>query len=283
MSRPTIGSCLTEGAARLKTAEVEAPHREARVLLAHALEVDQAAIIGYPERAVPDPAPFLALVERRVQGVPTAQLLEQREFWSLPFRVTPDTLIPRPESESLVEAALAVLTAKDLATPLILDLGTGSGCLLLALLSERSDARGIGIDRSAAATEIARGNADHLGLADRAHFLVSDWASALSGRFDIVVSNPPYIASGEIDGLQPEVARYEPKLALDGGDDGLSCYRVIAGELPRLLRPGGAVFLEVGAGQWEPVAALLETTGLRVSKPIRDLAEISRCVAAQVA
>lgn len=283
MSRATVGSCLTDGAARLKAAEVEAPHREARVLLAHALEVDQAAIIGYPERAVSDPAPFFTLVEKRVQGVPTAQLLEQREFWSLPFRVTPDTLIPRPETETLVEAALAALTERELTAPLILDLGTGTGCLLLALLSESPGARGVGIDRSAAAAEVARGNAEQLGLAGRAHFLVSDWASALSGRFDIVVSNPPYIASGEIDDLEPEVAQHEPQLALDGGDDGLTCYRVIAGELSRLLRPGGAVFLEVGAGQWESVATLLETAGLRVSKPIQDLAGISRCVAAQIA
>lgn len=283
MNRPTIDSCLTEGAARLKAAEVEAPNREARVLLAHALEVDQAAIIGYPERAVPDPAPFLALVERRVQGVPTAQLLEQREFWSLPFRVTPDTLIPRPETETLVEAALAALNGQGSTAPMILDLGTGTGCLLLSLLSESPGARGVGIDRSAAAAEVARGNAEQLGLADRAHFLVSDWAAALSGRFDIVVSNPPYIASDEINDLQPEVAQHEPKLALDGGGDGLACYRAIVPELPRLLRPRGAVFLEVGSGQWKSVATLLEPAGLKVSKPIQDLAGISRCVAAQIA
>ncbi len=283
MSRPTVGSCLTEGAARLRAAGIESPYREARVLLAHALEVDQSAIIGYPERVVTHPDPFLALVERRVQGVPAAQLLERREFWSLPFRVTPDTLIPRPETETLVEAALADLTARELAAPVILDLGTGSGCLLLALLSETAAATGIGVDRSPAAVEVARDNAARLGLADRARFLVSDWAAALSGRFDIVLSNPPYIARGEIDGLQPEVARYEPKLALDGGGDGLTCYREIVADLPRLLKPGASLFLEVGAGQWEPVAALLETAGLSVSEPVRDLAGISRCIAAQLA
>ncbi len=283
MSRPTIGSCLTEGTARLKAAGIESPHREARVLLAHALDVDQAAIIGHPERAVPDPGVYRALVDRRGQGVPAAQLLGRREFWSLPFRVTPDTLIPRPETETLVDAALTALTARQRAAPVMLDLGTGSGCLLLALLSESPDATGIGVDRSAAAVAVARDNAARLSLAGRARFLVSDWAAAVSGRFDVVVSNPPYIASGEIDGLQPEVARYEPKLALDGGGDGLKCYREIVGDLPRLLKPGASVFLEVGAGQWEPVAALLETAGMTVSNPVRDLAGVYRCVAAQIA
>lgn len=283
MSRPTVGSCLTDGAARLKAAEIDRPHREARVLLAHALDVDQAAIIGYPERAVPDRDAFLTLVERRVQGVPTAQLLGQREFWSLPFRVTPDTLIPRPETETLVEAALAALTERKLRAPVILDLGTGTGCLLLSLLSECPDAMGVGVDRSVAAAAVARDNAERLGLAGRAHFLASDWAAPLIGQFDLVVSNPPYIASSEIEGLQPEVSQHEPQLALDGGVDGLTCYRALARELPRLLRPGGAVFLEVGLGQWEMVAEMLETGGLTVSEPIRDLAGISRCVAAQIA
>lgn len=283
MSRPTVGSCLSEGTARLKAAGIESPHREARVLLAHVLNVDPAAIIGHPERAVPNPGVYRALIDRRGRGVPAAQLVGQREFWSLPFRVTPDTLIPRPETETLVEAALAALNERGLTAPLVLDLGTGSGCLLLALLSERPGAAGIGVDRSAAAIAVARDNAARLGLAGRARFLVSDWATALSGRFDIVVSNPPYIASGEIGGLQPEVARYEPKLALDGGDDGLTCYREFAGDLPRLLKPGASVFLEVGAGQWEPVAALLESAGLSVSEPVHDLAGISRCVAAQIA
>lgn len=283
MSRPTVGSCLSEGTARLKAAGIESPHREARLLLAHALDVDQAAIIGHPDRGVPDPGVYLAMVDRRGQGVPAAQLLGWREFWSLPFRVTPDTLIPRPETETLVDAALTALSARELAAPAILDLGTGSGCLLLALLSEIPGARGIGIDRSAAAVEVARDNAARLGLADRARFLVSDWAAALSGRFDIVVSNPPYIACGEIAALQPEVARYEPTLALDGGGDGLTCYREIAGDLSRLLNPGASVFLEVGAGQCEAVAALLESAGLSVSEPVRDLAGISRCVAAQLA
>lgn len=283
MSRPTVGSCLTDGAARLKAADIDQPHREARVLLAYALDVDQAAIIGHPERTVSDPEIYLALIDRRARGVPTAQLLEQREFWSLPFRVTPDTLIPRPETETLVESALAALTERNLAAPTILDLGTGTGCLLLSLLSESAGATGVGVDRSAAAVAIARHNAERLGLADRAQFLVADWASALAGRFDLVVSNPPYIASGEIEGLEPEVAQHEPRLALDGGIDGLACFRTLAQELPRLLRPGGLVFLEVGLGQWQAVADLLETAGLTVSEPIRDLAGISRCVAAQIA
>ena len=283
MSGLTISSCLMEGAARLNAAGVEQPHREARILLAHALKVDQAAIIGYPERPVVDPDAFLVLVERRVQGVPAAQLLEQREFWSLPFRVTPDTLIPRPETETLVEAALAALTQQRSAAPFVLDLGTGTGCLLLSLLSECPGGSGVGVDRSAAAVAVARDNAERLCLADRAHFLVSDWASALSGRFDIVVSNPPYIVGGEIGRLQPEVARFEPKLALDGGVDGLTCYRALAGELPRLLRSGGMVFLEVGIGQWELVAEMLETEGLKVIEPIHDLAGIPRCIAAQTA
>lgn len=283
MSLRTVGSCLTEGAARLKAAGIESPHREARLLLAHALDVDQASIVGHPERAIADPGAYRALVDRRARGVPAAQLLGQQEFWSLPFRVTPDTLIPRPDTETLVEAALAVLKERKLAAPTILDLGTGTGCLLLSLLSECPGAWGVGIDRSADAADVARGNAERLGLADRAHFLVSDWAAALSGRFDIVVSNPPYIATDEIGGLQTEIAHHEPNLALDGGGDGLACYRAFVDELPRLLRPEGSVFLEVGLGQWESVAALLEAAGLTVSGPIRDLAGISRCIAAQIA
>ncbi len=283
MSKPTVGACLTEGTARLKAAAIDQPHREARVLLAHALDVDPAVIIGYPERLILDTDGFLALIARRAEGTPTAQLVGRREFWSLPFRVTSDTLIPRPETETLVEAALAALAKRPVAAPMVLDLGTGSGCLLLALLSECPDAIGIGVDRSVAAAVVARDNAGRLGLGDRAHFLVSDWASPVAGRFDLVVSNPPYIATEEIDGLEPEVAQHEPRLALDGGADGLACYRALAAMLPDLLRPGGGVFLEVGAGQWAPVAGLLAAAGLIVSDPIRDLAGIYRCVAAQIA
>lgn len=278
MNRATVGSCIELAAARLRAAGIDQPRRETRLLLAHALGVDQAAILGHPERPVPDRDAFIGLVERRVRGVPMAQILGKREFWSLEFRVTPDTLDPRPDSETVVAAALAALADRRGADLSVLDLGTGTGCLLLAALSELPRAHGIGVDKSTAAVMVARGNAARLGLERRAAFVAGDWASALTGGFDLILANPPYVRRSEIAGLQKEVAEHEPRLALDGGEDGLDAYRRIAAEMPRLLRPGGAAVVEVGRGQWGAVAGLFRVADLPVAVPAADLAGVERCV-----
>jgi release factor glutamine methyltransferase len=208
-----------------------------------------------------------------------SRLVGEREFWSLPFAVTPATLDPRPDSETLVEAALA-RTADRAAPVRLLDLGTGSGCLLLALLHELRAAWGVGTDRSAAAVAAARANAVRLGLADRARFVVADWAAPLAGRFDIVLANPPYIERGAIAGLAPEVARHDPVLALDGGPDGLDAYRAILAGLEALVAPRGRAYLEIGDGQAGAVSALLEAAGFADLELAHDLAGRARCLVA---
>jgi release factor glutamine methyltransferase len=212
---------------------------------------------------------------------PLALILGRREFWSLDFAVSPATLIPRPESETLIEAALAAFANR--APPQrVLDLGTGTGCLLLAVLSEFSASFGIGVDRSAAAASLAARNAASLGMAGRAAFLCGDWASALAGRFDLVLCNPPYIASGQLGELMPEVSRYEPLSALDGGPDGYCAYRRLIPGLHRLLTPDGAALLELGAGQADTVAGLTREAGFAPAVR-RDLSGIDRVLVLQPA
>jgi len=278
MNEATVAACVAWASDRLKAAGIEQPRRETRLLLAHALGLEPAAITGYPERPVPDREGFLRLVERRARGVPMAQILGRREFWSLDFRVTPDTLDPRPDSEAVVEAALAAVADRRDEALSVIDLGTGTGCLLLAVLSELPAAEGLGVDLSPAAAIVAQDNAARLGLGRRARFLVGDWAAALSGGFDLVLANPPYVARDEIARLQREVAQFEPRLALDGGADGLDAYRSLSGDIRRLLRPSGTAVLEVGFGQWEAAAALFRRAGLRVAEPGRDLQGVARCV-----
>ena len=181
MTPPTVADCLDTAAARLKAAGIDDPRRETRLLLAHALGVDQAAIIGHPERPVADCDAFLDLVGRRTRGVPMAHILGRREFWSLEFRVTPDTLDPRPDSETVVEAALAAVSGRRGAAISVLDLGAGTGCLLLAVLSELPAAHGIAVDISPAAVAVARGTAIQLGLGQRAQFFAGEWGRALAG------------------------------------------------------------------------------------------------------
>jgi release factor glutamine methyltransferase len=278
MSETTVASCIAVASDRLKAAGIEQPRRETRLLLAHALGVDPAAILGYPERPVPDSGRFLDLVERRASGVPMAQILGRREFWGLEFRVTRDTLDPRPDSETVVEAALTAMAGRRGEAVSVLDLGTGTGCLLLAVLSELIEARGVGVDLSPAAIAVAHGNARRLGLEMRARFFVGDWAAALVDAFDLVLANPPYVPRAEIARLQREVAQFEPRLALDGGEDGLDAYRRLAGDLPRLLRTGGTAVLEVGQGQWEAVNEIFQGAKLHVSGPVADLAGVRRCL-----
>ncbi len=229
-------------AARLAAAGIEDARREARVILAAAHGVDAAGLLLLD---TVDAALFEPLVQRRVAREPLAYILGRREFWGLMFEVSPATLIPRPDSETIVEAALAACPAP----ARVLDLGTGTGCLLLAVLHERPGAFGVGVDLVPQAAALAARNAQALGMGTRAAFAAGDWAAALDGTFDLVLSNPPYIPDADIAGLMPEVAAFEPRTALDGGVAGLEAYRRIIADLPRLLRANGVAVLELGVGQ----------------------------------
>lgn len=256
--------------ARLRAAGIEEAEREVRLLLAYAGGV-----------AAGSPGGFAALVERRARREPLALIVGKREFWSLSFAVSGATLIPRPESETLIEAALAAF-AERAAVRRILDLGTGTGALLLALLSEFPGAFGVGTDRVVAAAVLARANAQALGLTGRAAFLVGDWGQALGGEFELVVANPPYVEREAIGALMPEVAFYEPPSALDGGVDGLDAYRHIFPDLPRLLAPGGVAIVEIGAGAGAAVIGLAREAGLQVREVRADLSGIPRALALAV-
>ena len=278
----TLGGALQAAAGRLKAAGVEQPRREARLLVALSAGVAPEIVIGWPERALPDDAVvrLAALVARRCAGEPFSRMTGTREFWSMPFRLGSDTLDPRPDTETLVEAVLEAVP--DRRRPLrILDLGTGSGCILLALLKEYPTALGVGLDVAAGACAVAAANAAALGLAPRAAFAVSDWAAAVGGRFDVVVSNPPYIPADEIAALDVAVRQFDPHRALAGGADGLSAYRAILADLPRLLSPGGVAVFEVGAGQARDVRELCRDAALADVGSKRDLAGIERCVLMQ--
>ncbi len=257
----------------LEAAGIEAPRREARLILAHALGCDAAGLFG--DRSIPD-GTGLDLARRRARHEPLAYLTGRREFWSLNLAVSPATLIPRPDSETLIEAALRH-TPDHLAIRTVLDLGTGTGALLLAALSEYPAAYGTGTDRVAAAASLARDNAHRLGFGARCRFVVADWAAPLAGRFDLILSNPPYIPSATLAGLMPDVAEYEPRSALDGGVDGLDAYRRIIADLPRLLARGGIAVIEAGVGQGPALADLAARAGL-VATTSADLAGIPRAI-----
>ena len=245
---------LREGAALLEAAGIDNPRLDARLLLGYAAGLSREALLREPLRGI-DPVPYHALLARRAAREPLALILGRQEFWSLEFEVSPATLIPRADSETLIEAALAALPDHGRVWS-ILDLGTGTGCLLLAALTEFPLAWGLGVERSAAAAALALRNARALGLAARAAVMCGNWDDAFSARFDLVLSNPPYIPSADIAGLMPEVARHEPGSALDGGADGLDAYRRILAALPGLLAPGGVAVVELGAGQADAAAAL---------------------------
>lgn len=271
---------LREIAAAFAAAGLETPEREARALLKGGLglaDIDLVARADLPV-AEEDAARLRALAVRRAEGEPLARLVGRREFWSLDFSLAPETLVPRPETETLVEAALALFP--DRAAPLrILDLGTGTGAILAALLSEYPNAFGLGVDLSEGAARQARDNLARLGLAGRSAVIVGRWAEAIHSRFDLVASNPPYIPARDIAALDKEVREHDPRLALDGGADGLDAYRALAAALPGLLVPGGRAVLELGIGQEEDVATLLAASGLSADGPARrDLSGIARAI-----
>jgi len=273
---------LAEAAAALTQAEFEEPRRRARRLVASTLALFPADLLAHPERTVDDLASGRVRVAlaRMVDREPLSRILGRREFWGLEFGLSADTLDPRPETETVVTAVLRSIP--DRGAPLrFLDLGTGTGCILLALLSEFPAATGFGVDVAAGAAATARRNAAALGLARRAHFFVGDWGAAISGVFDIIISNPPYIPSAAIADLPREVALYDPRRALDGGPDGLRCYRLLAVDLPRLMGPNSLFACEVGLGQAAAVALTLQADGLSTERCERDLAGRARCVIAR--
>jgi release factor glutamine methyltransferase len=269
-----VRDALARAAGALAAAGIEAPRREARLLLCHALGCSPAALLAMPDQ--PAPPGFDALLARRVAREPLAYITGRAEFWSLPIIVSPASLIPRADSETLIEAALAAFP--DCArVGRVLDLGTGTGCLLLAALREFPGAFGVGVDIAPEAAALAAANAAALGLLGRAAFLTGNWAAALRARFDLVLANPPYVARGEIGGLMAEVALHEPARALDGGADGLAAYRALLADLPRLLMQGGAAVFELGMGQADRVAALARGHGFYAeTRP--DLAGIPRAI-----
>jgi release factor glutamine methyltransferase len=275
----TVGAFLCQAGQVLRAAAIESPRLEARLLLGHAMGATPEALLRDPGAPVPPEAAarFRAALAARLDAVPVAHILGTQGFWTLDLAVSPATLIPRPDSESLVEAALDAFP--DAGAKLrVLDLGTGTGCLLLAVLAERPLAFGVGVDLVPGAAALAAANAARNGLADRAAFLAGDWAASLSARFDLVLSNPPYIESAAIAGLMPEVARHEPRSALDGGADGLAAYRHLAAILPGLLAPGGVAVLELGAGQRQAVEALARGAGLVPSACRTDLGGVERAL-----
>ena len=274
-------------AEQFRQAGIESADADARLLIAHALGIDRTALIADGDRTLgPDELKAIdALVERRLKREPVARIFGTKEFWSLSLHISPAVLVTRPETETVVEAALDFIVRCNLRKePLrILDIGTGSGALLLALLSELSNATGTGTDISTPALGVARVNAERHALTGRCTFVTCDIAAGLPGPFDLVVSNPPYIAQGDIAALAPEVRDYDPALALDGGEDGLNGYRAIARDARRLLAPGGSLIVELGAGQENAVRTLFTNAGLTVRAVRNDLAGIPRALGVSAA
>lgn len=261
---------------RFEAAGLEQPVLDARLLLEEAAGVARLDIVTDPHRPLTaaQAQAYERVAARRAAREPVSHILGRKGFWTLTLTVTPDVLSPRPETELLVEAVLGHAPADAPFT--LLDLGTGSGAILLAVLAARPLAMGVGVDISAAALAVAGANAAALGLSSRAHWQRADWAAGLAGAFDVVVANPPYIPTGDLETLSPEVRRFDPILALDGGADGLDAYRALAGVTPGVVAPDGALVLEVGAGQAQAVTALFEAAGFRTERVIKDLAGHAR-------
>ena len=263
----------------MSDAGIEGARLDARLLLEAAFDWKPHALtLGTPAVSAEGLTRFDGFLTRRLAHEPVSRILGQRDFWSLPFRISPATLDPRPDSETLVQAVLD-RTERD--APLrLLDLGTGSGCLLIALLTERPNAWGLGIDRAPEAAAMAHLNAAALGVSDRVAFVAGDWTNPLAGRFDVILSNPPYIPLGDRAALAPDVRDYDPALALFGGADGLDPYRRFADTLQALLAPGGLLALEIGWDQGAAVQALLQQAGWHSVACLPDLGGRDRVIVA---
>lgn len=270
-----------------RLAQIDSADADARLLVAHALQLDRAQLIAQADRIIEarEADAVHALAARRLKREPVARIFGRKEFWSITLTLDPAVLVPRPETETVIEAALDFVVRGGLRMEKLrlLDIGTGSGALLLALLKELPNAAGTGIDISEAALQVAGANAVSNGLAGRCAFVACDIAAGVQGPFDLIVSNPPYVARGDIAILAPEVRDYDPRGALDGGPDGLDAYRAIAAQAPALLATGGRLIVELGAGQEPTVRALFTKAGLTISRVTPDLAGIPRALNASIA
>lgn len=265
---------------RFAASGLDTPDLDARILVRHFLNLSDADLITGQGAATEEQIDALdAAIERRLSGEPVSRILGYREFWGMRLKVTPDTLDPRPDTERLVEMAVEAL--KDNPPRRILDLGTGTGCILLALLKEFPQATGIGIDINPAAVDVSRENMENNGLSDRAAFRQGNWTDSLTesdGSFDLIVSNPPYIPEADIESLAPEVRNHDPILALVGGKDGLNPYKILIPEIKKFLAPRGRAFFEIGQNQDKDIARLVEDSGFVVRRIGADYAGILRVV-----
>jgi release factor glutamine methyltransferase len=277
----TVRRMLT---ARFKSAEIESPELDARLLVGAALNLDLTGIVTAASRKLTlgESSRLEGFAARRLKGEPVARVLGHKEFWGLSLKLSAATLVPRPDTETVVEQALETMRGSAARPLRIIDIGTGSGAILLALLSELANAFGVGTDISPAALATARQNARDLGLAGRAAFVACDYAAALSGPFDLIVSNPPYVRSSDIPNLARDVRDHDPLAALDGGRDGLDAYRSLVPQAARLLREGGTLVVESGLGQAHEIEGLMTQAGMKVTGPPKaDMAGIPRAVTAQ--
>jgi release factor glutamine methyltransferase len=289
VSNPFTGQSIESArralARQLRSAQLDEAEPDARILLGAALGLDLTGLIAQSARLLTkaEASRLAQHAQRRIAGEPVARILGTREFWGLPFRLSEATLVPRPDTETVVELALEIFReSKAPHPPRIADIGTGSGAILLALLHEIPDAFGVGTDLSLTALGTARGNAAALGLADRAAFVACSYAAALAGPFDLIVSNPPYIPSAEIPKLSIEVRAHDPHLALDGGNDGYDAYRALIPQAAERLAPGGALIVEAGQGQARNIETLMTAAALLLERPPKaDLAGIPRAVSAR--
>ena len=280
----TVGTFLTALTARFSQAGIDTPRLDARILVGHVLGIDPSMMFARSDMEIDDDQydRIESLAQRRLAREPVARIVGSREFWSMKFDVTPDVLDPRADTETLVSAILALRPS--FPGPVrILDLGTGTGCILLAILSAWPEATGIGVDISPNAVDVATKNAARLGLSNRSVFRVGNWCEGLAETFDIVVSNPPYISTADFLQLQPDVKNFDPPTALKGGADGLDAYRALIPAARKALKSGGKIGLEFGAGQEKAVTKLAEENGFASAAEYRDLAGIVRCVVAGAA
>ncbi|MDA9544618.1 SAM-dependent methyltransferase [Bradyrhizobium sp. CCBAU 45321] len=289
MSNPFTGQSIESArralAAQLRSARLDEAELDARILISAALGLELTGLVTQAARLLTaaEASRLAQHAQRRIAGEPVSRILGTREFWGLPFRLSEATLVPRPDTETVVELALEILRERQAPhPPRIADIGTGSGAILLALLHEIPDAFGVGTDLSQNALMTARDNAAALGLADRAAFVACSYAAALGGPFDLIVSNPPYIPSAEIPKLSVEVREHDPHLALDGGNDGYDAYRALIPQASERLAPGGALVVEAGQGQAQNIETLMRAAALSLDRsPKADLAGIPRAVSAR--
>lgn len=273
---------LIEAKKSLKESGCESAFLDAELLLAHCLGKSREFVIGRPEYMLSENEmeAYRSVITRRKNREPVAKIIGRKEFWGREFLVNGKTLDPRPDSESLIEAILETFPDKNSELNII-DFGTGTGCLLITALSEYQNSQGIGVDIDRDTLDIAKENAQKLGLAKRSKFILNDWAEGVTGKFDLIISNPPYIKNSDIEKLAPEVSVHEPYAALAGGDDGLDCYRLLAPSMKNLLKKHGHLIFEFGMGQEEAVKTIIEQYGLKFVSFKKDMAGVIRCIVAK--